>query len=197
MRSAAHHPERAPPAVLAPCLDRVTGLQAADRTARVRHHHAQGEHSNASRPRPAPALSVLPAGTGSKDRPVRRRAQNDRGNGPQSARAAGRRGQPGHSRSSGRMRRNQISPGSCPNLDAALKPRPEMSRFQPAAVAIVVTATALAAIAMGFGICATLTMNPVLLQREAALAGIYSLVLATLTAALAVSAWALRGGRET
>jgi hypothetical protein len=72
-----------------------------------------------------------------------------------------------------------------------------MSRFQPAVVAIVVTATALAAIAMGFGIWATFTMNPVLLQREAALAGIYSLVLAALTAALAVIAWALRRGRET
>ncbi len=67
------------------------------------------------------------------------------------------------------MRQNQILPGSPPTCDAALKPKPELSRFRPAASAVIMLATAQAAIAMGFGIWATMTINPALLERQTAL----------------------------
>ena len=70
------------------------------------------------------------------------------------------------------MRQNQILPGSPRTLDAEPRPKPELTWFRPAASAVIMLATAQAAIVMGFGTWATMTVNPALLERQTALAGI-------------------------
>jgi hypothetical protein len=59
-------------------------------------------------------------------------------------------------------------------------------------VAVLIFAVVLAAGAVGFGIWTTVTRNPALFGRQAALAGVYSLVLAAVIAAVAMITWARR-----
>ena len=61
-----------------------------------------------------------------------------------------------------------------------------------AAGAVLVAAAVLVACAVGFGIWATLTKNSAAFGRQTGLAGIYSLVLAVLVAAVAMIGWAAR-----
>jgi len=63
-------------------------------------------------------------------------------------------------------------------------------------MAAISLAAGLGAGALGFGIWATLTKNSALFGRQTALAGIYSLVLAALVAAVAVLGWARQHGRS-
>ena len=61
-----------------------------------------------------------------------------------------------------------------------------------AAGAVLVAAAVLVACAVGFGIWATLTKNSAAFGRQTGLAGIYSLVLAVVVAAVAMIGWAAR-----
>lgn len=64
-------------------------------------------------------------------------------------------------------------------------------------MAVVVLAAALLTCAVTFGIWATFTKNSALFGKQTALAGIYSLVLAAIVAAVAMTGWALRRSPDT
>lgn len=70
-------------------------------------------------------------------------------------------------------------------------------RLRVTDMAVVVLATALLICALTFGIWATFTKNSALFGRQTALAGIYSLVLAAIVAAVAMTGWGLRRSRDT
>ncbi len=62
--------------------------------------------------------------------------------------------------------------------------------------AVRAAATVLVACAVGFGIWATLTKNSAAFGRQTGLAGIYSLVLAVVVSAVAMTGWAVRRDRQ-